>query len=179
MRLFLGIFPPEEVQKRIYEELGEARRKIKGVKWEPPEKLHITLRFLGEVPDRKIKEITERLKEIEYREFDVELKGIGFFPNERRPRVIWVGMGRGYHDLMVLSELLDPRFPDSRFHPHLTVGRVKSRPENLEFLDRYRKTSFGEFRVREFWLVRSYLEPGGSRYEKVKEFCLGKGGEKI
>ncbi len=171
MRLFVALFPPEELRREIWK-LGE---RVKGP-WrrEPPEKLHITIKFIGEVSEERASAIREALGAISMGAFEVELVGTGAFPSRKNPRVLWVGArSQGLVDLFGrVEEALQPlgiprEWRD--FTPHLTLGRTRGPVDTTNF---FTDTYFGSFVAREFYLVRSYLRPTGSVYEVVEKYAL-------
>jgi len=107
LRLFVALFPPEELRREIWK-LGE---RVKGP-WrrEPPEKLHITIKFIGEVSEERASAIREALGAISMGAFEVELVGTGAFPSRKNPRVLWVGArSQGLVDLFGrVEEALQP-----------------------------------------------------------------------
>ena len=173
MRLFVAIYPPPEIQKAVWR-VGD---KVRGEwKREPEEKLHITLKFLGEVPENKLEELDRLLKGIKHPQFSVEVKGVGVFPSWSNPRVLWVGAhSEGLFSLQSLVEERVFQLGIPRewrgFVPHITLGRTKSRIDISEFR-RLEGKYFGTFQVREFWLVRSTLTPSGSIYEVIRSYGL-------
>jgi len=174
VRLFVAVYPPRELQERMWE-MG---RYVEGSwKREPAEKLHLTLKFLGEIPEQRLKDVDEALKSIKHPSFTVELRGVGVFPSRERPRVIWVGArARGLHTLRELVEdaLLPLGIPREwrDFVPHVTLGRAKGRVDVSELFKKYEGKHVGSFDVKEFYLVRSVLKPGGSEYTIIRRYPL-------
>ncbi|MCS7112982.1 MAG: RNA 2',3'-cyclic phosphodiesterase [Nitrososphaerota archaeon] len=142
-----------------------------------PENLHFTLKFLDEVPLAKIESIRKALSSISFKPFDVEVKGVGYFPGGGRVNVVWVGVGRGYEELKDIYEKVEAKLSglgfarDPRgFTAHLTVSRVKSihdRAKLFELIDRWRGYTFGEYRVDRVKLKRSVLTPRGPVYSDL------------
>ena len=174
MRLFVAVYLPEELQKRVW----KAGDVVEGPwKREPVEKLHITLKFVGEVDEKRFREIDEVLSGIKHPPFDVEIVGAGAFPSTKNPRVVWIGArGEGLFSLQreVEEALLSLGIPREarEFVPHVTLGRARGRIDISSFLEKFSERSFGKFTVREFTLVRSYLKPGGSEYEIIRRYPL-------
>lgn len=171
MRLFVAVFPPEELRRRLWE-IGE---NIAGSwKREPPEKLHITVKFIGEVSEKRMLVISEVLRKIKMEPFEVELIGTGAFPSKEKPRVLWVGAKS--EELKKLFELVEESLHPlgiprewREYQPHLTLGRVKGHVDVSRF---YTDRFFGSFVVKEFYLVRSYLKSTGSVYEVVERYAF-------
>ena len=106
------------------------------VKWVEPENLHLTLLFLGEVDDRDLVSVCRVVAEVSGRHapFVLGVQGAGCFPNPRRPRTLWVGVGAGTQELVALHDALEApllelgcyRREERNYTPHITLGRVKS-----------------------------------------------------
>src|SRR3990167_1748194 len=107
MRTFIAIEIPGRIRERIQELLDVLRRTPSDIRWSRPEGLHITLKFLGEIPAEKVEEVKAGLKAISsLAPLPIQLEGAGFFPNERSPRVIWLGIqaGAGLRELAASVE---------------------------------------------------------------------------
>jgi 2'-5' RNA ligase len=184
MRTFIAIELPEEIKKQIEKLQAPLKRTRAYVSWVKPGNIHVTLKFLGEVPEEKIDDVfsaTERAVE-GIGSFGMSLKGTGGFPNLRRPRVIWIGTGSGAEELSRLAERMEQEmekigFPkeNRKFSPHFTIGRVKS-PRNIEELaGKVESAEFQteEIRVTEVVVMRSQLNPAGAIYTPLKKVPLG------
>src|SRR5689334_19614087 len=132
MRLFTAIDLPTEVLLRL-ERLISALRPEALIKWSPLDNLHITTKFIGEWPEARLDELHEALSSVEPREpFDVEVRNLGWFPNERSPRVLWAGVDGGPALLKLVQDtensLLAVGIPkeDRGFSAHLTLARIKN-----------------------------------------------------
>ncbi len=174
MRLFVAIYLPDELQRKVWK-VGDL---VEGPwKRDPAEKLHITLKFIGEVDEKRFREIDRALSTIKHPPFGVEVAGIGAFPSLQRPRVIWVGAkGEGLYSLQkeVEEALFSLGIPREvrEFVPHVTLGRAKGKVDISSLVERFSEVSFGTFTARELALVRSYLKPGGSEYEIIRRYPL-------
>ena len=173
MRLFVAVYLPTDLQEVVW----RAGDKIRG-EWrrEPQEKLHITLKFLGGVPDERLGELDRVLRSIKHPTFYVEVKGVGAFPSWSNPRVLWVGAhSKGLFSLQSLVEekVFQLGIPREwrEFVPHITLGRAKGRVDVSGFRKLEGKY-FGTFQVREFSLVKSTLTPSGSIYEVIRSYGL-------
>jgi RNA 2',3'-cyclic 3'-phosphodiesterase len=188
MRLFVAVFPPAEVARR----LAVAARALAGgfsakaVAWTQPEQIHLTLNFLGPVDQTGVAEI-ERAMEGACRRGESHLlqtRGLGCFPSPAKARVIWAGLGGALAALEGLKRALDENLarlgyaPDERpFHPHLTIGRVKQwtggdRQHLAAALPRWREAEFGPWLVECVDLMESVLSPSGARYARLQSFPL-------
>jgi len=179
MRLFTAVDLPQSMLLKL-ERLQSALRPEALVKWSPLDNLHITTKFIGEWPEERLDQLTGALGKIAPQApFELELKHLGWFPNEHSPRMLWVGMGKE-QPLQALAEATDDCLlslgierEDRPFTPHLTLARMK----NPVPLDRLRKkvhdmqsTELGAFPVTRFVLYRS--DPGSnfSIYRKLQVY---------
>ncbi|MFH1682138.1 MAG: RNA 2',3'-cyclic phosphodiesterase [Candidatus Eisenbacteria bacterium] len=151
------------------------------VRWVPPENLHVTLRFFGDVGRDGLLRIEERLSRAaaSASPFTFRLGSAGAFPNLRAARVLWVGVSEGEEAVTSLAARIEESitglgFPkEKRFHAHITVGRTKG-----SLTPRFRKRFAGiavepvEARAASFSLMKSTLSPRGARYEVLREFPL-------
>ncbi|RMG58651.1 MAG: RNA 2',3'-cyclic phosphodiesterase [Deltaproteobacteria bacterium] len=181
MRAFLGIPLPEEVREEISAQVERLFSRLRGVKWVEKENYHITLKFLGEVEEETaallLKEVSTRAST--FPPFSVDLSGFGAFPTLRSPRVIWVGIKSG-GDLVgklheVIEEVAESRgFPREakKFHPHVTVGRVKRPGGGGLVLEKEDSLPFGRVRVDRFHLYRSTLTKAGPIYDIIGSVFL-------
>lgn len=178
--MFVAIEIPSEIRNTLALFLKEMRGVAPLAKWVRAENLHVTLKFLGETKPEKVPAIGNTLGSIRGgHPVALEFRGLGFFPNEKRPRVFWVGM-EASPNLKVLAEDIDQRlhglgFPieDRPFTPHLTLARLNppGLPPKLghavaENLSR----SFGSLTSREFQLIESKLKSTGAEYTTVQSF---------
>ena len=148
-----------------------------------PENIHVTLRFLGEVPRSLVDEVARALDKLSAEPFNLALKGLGAFPSPSRPRVVWVGVSEGAAELSELhrqvESLLRPlgfRPEREEFTPHITLARVKG-ARNLQGLARFiaerSGLEVGSMRVEEVKLKRSTLTPSGPIYSDIHVKKLG------
>jgi len=180
IRSFIAIELPDEIRHALAEVQKHLRRDVAGVRWVEPGSIHLTLKFLGDIPAEQIQPIVAAAMGAVQDEPPVSLgvSGLGAFPNPRRPRVIWVGIEGDVARLgrlqARLEEALEPLgFPrDERaFRPHLTVGRVKEprRPPDLtRALADVTVPRCNSFDVREILLYKSDLRPTGAIYTKLQ-----------
>jgi 2'-5' RNA ligase len=158
---------------------------VKGIKTVPPENLHITLDFLGEVAEAGISDLAEKLMTIAAQEspFTLEIKGVGAFPSLTAPKTLWVAMEqkKALFDLAKRIKRATDSLDRKRFSPHLTIGRVKYKDSSQSrFYNEFIKQenySFGRFPVDSFFLMKSDLSGKTPVYTVVKEFKI-KDGEK-
>ncbi|MBE0432386.1 RNA 2',3'-cyclic phosphodiesterase [candidate division WOR-3 bacterium] len=178
MRAFLAIEVPASARLLIHDLIENESRKDLPVKWVAFENLHITLKFLGEIDERKKAKITPSITAACHRHkpFTVVLGGLGCFPGPRNPRVLWVGMKQGGSAVCALAADLDEELTrfgfekEGRFHPHLTIGRVKQPCSVDSTIAQEIQTD--AFEVCSVVLFRSTLKPTGPIYDELERFAL-------
>ena len=151
------------------------------VKLVEPQNIHITIRFLGNITLETAEKIFDEMKQIHFTPFNVQIKGLGAFPNPNYPRVIWAGITTGADQLKNVFSQLEPQLqklgftPDTRgFSPHLTIARVRSgrnKQQLAEFLTKKANYEIGTVDARCLRLKKSALTPRGPIYSTLKEFC--------
>lgn len=183
MRTFVAVELPEEIKNQIATVQAELKRIPAQVSWVKSGNIHVTLKFLGEVPEDKIQEVftATELGCKGVKKFRMGLKGLGGFPNLKRPRVIWVGTSKGEKEITDLQKKVEQElekvgFPkeEKNFTPHFTIGRIKI-PKGIEELSRaVARTEFAteEFDVTEVVVMRSQLNPAGAIYTPLKKIPL-------
>lgn len=145
-------------------------------KWTERDNLHITLLFLGEVEDKKVPAVCRLVADAAQglHPFTASVEGVGCFPNPRRPRILWVGVGDGAQSLCALHDALEApleglgfRREERRYTPHITLGRVRAEgPADLvaKALTRHTGWKGGETLVREALVMASELGPQAPKY---------------
>ncbi len=185
VRLFVAIEIPSGIKFQITQVVSQLRAARPDVKWELPEKLHVTLTFLGEVDEEMLPQIVLLLEGVAERTFpfSIRIAGSGFFPDKHDPRIIWVGIEDVEHKLEPLVESLETELAsigfereEKEFHPHVTIGRIKTR-KNLESLHRTIQSVTFESqptRITEIVLIKSELRPEGSVHTIMQHFSYAK-----
>ena len=176
MRLFVGIPLPEDVRAR----LGELKGGLLGARWVEPENLHLSLRFIGEVPGGDEADIDEALATIEAPGFPLALSELGFFDRRRRVHAVWAGI-RMSEPMVRLRAKVEQALvrlghePEHRkFKPHVTIARLKggAATEAGLYLESHAGFAAGPFTVDTFTLYESHLGHGGAHYEALAEYPL-------
>ena len=140
MRTFVAVFPPSEVREALYR---AARDLPASNDFRPigPEKIHLTLKFLGDVAEGDLSRVMHALEPVRERHepFEVSTSGFGAFPSERRARILWAGVGEGSGPLRAVAQSVDDLLEPAGFGreqrsyvPHLTLGRARGRQAKLE-----------------------------------------------
>lgn len=180
LRTFIAArIEPTIALRRLHSQLAELGDRFRPAS---PENLHLTLKFLGETSAAQIPEIGSIVHNVMEKRpaMAVQLVGLGAFPHERRPSVVWVGFHQA-EPLCQMATALERDLaplgfsPEVReFHPHLTVLRIKSRPPEALFslLSAEAQTDFGMVRIAHVELIESQLTRGGSRYVTLAKYSL-------
>ena len=184
MRAFIAIEMSPEIRAELAERMASLRRAAGSVKWVEPHNIHMTLKFLGSVPDDLVPKMIERVRECcaATTPCDLELKGAGAFPNIGKPRVIFVDAKEDPAVLADLARRLDEAMcefgvePEERgFKTHITLGRVRvprPAPELAEQLRGLRDVAFGRARIAEAVFMKSDLTPRGPVYTVIERLTF-------
>ncbi len=179
MRLFVAADVPHDLREMIESSVvAPLRERLSAARFTHPEGRHLTLKFLGNVGDERLDEIRHALAIATggHAPFDASFTEIGGFPNLRRPRVLWIGIGDGSEQLAAIARSLDGALEPAGFVPesrpflcHLTLARFRD-PRTVQVPEL--TVPGAPFRVREIVLLRSHLHPKGARYEALDRFGL-------
>ena len=193
MRIFIALDIDEKIRERIRLFMDGLRGFAPDVRWVRPESMHVTLKFVGHKSPEAVEEIKGVLEQIQTDAFELSLRGYGFFPTSKAPRVFWIGIQAG-PQLAALARLVDeatfalgvPK-EEHAFSPHLTLARRsgsgapgprKGDAPNSSFKRLQEKLAampaldFGTMTAREFFLYESQPMRGGARYTKIARFEL-------
>jgi RNA 2',3'-cyclic 3'-phosphodiesterase len=186
VRLFVALDFPENVRQNLRESIAPLKSEFAKVKWVRPEGMHVTLKFIGYVDDKKVESIAAALKDV-HSPHPVELtfRGVGFFPNERSPRVAWCGVEVSSNLTELAAEIeraLEPLGIEAEsrpYFPHLTVARLPSSSKGADKLvyaaNQLKSRNFGTTRESEFYLYESILKPSGAEYNRLQGYPFVKG----
>jgi 2'-5' RNA ligase len=180
VRLFVALDLPAEVCASLSEFTARLQKSCRGPRWVRLEGVHITLKFIGETPDQNAERIRGALAEIRgLAPVEISLAGLGFFPNERHPRVFWAGVSEG-PALASLAATIEAKleplgFPREKreFHPHITLARLDSMGGVRELrvaTAENAATEFGRMTATEFYLYRSVLKSSGAEYTRLETY---------
>jgi 2'-5' RNA ligase len=179
IRLFVALELPEELRERM----AMIARGVSGAKWVPPEKLHLTLRFIGEVPEDRYDDIVYALETVDSEPFLLTITGAGHFESGRRVRALWLGVERD-PALMALSRRIESALvraglpPEERkFVPHITLARLNdASPAQVSgWLQANNMFRAVPLPVHSFVLFSSFHSRTGSIYRPEHEFPLRRG----
>jgi 2'-5' RNA ligase len=182
MRLFVALDLDAAIRASVADLLRELRPAAPDIKWVAPEAMHLTLKFIGEQPEAKLEAITESLATVaKPGPLNLRFHGLGCFPNERRPRVFWIGIETPPELARLAGAVEQALAPlgierEKRpFSPHLTLGRARE-GRRVELpgrqWDAQANDDFGAMTATEFFLFQSRLSPAGAQYAKLKAFAL-------
>ena len=185
IRAFLAIDLPEEIRDRIRGIQDRLKTNLKGVRWIRPEGIHLTLKFLGNISKNDILNISGMIeKQTKYvGPLMLKVGTVGTFPNLKRPRVLWLGIGGETEQLITLQKKIDAALEDCgfkretrTFRPHLTLGRIKS-PKGTSGLSQAiedgKNFAAGSFHAACLALFKSDLTPKGAIYTKLAHSPFG------
>lgn len=194
MRLFVALDIDDNIRGRITTFLDGVRGFAPDARWMRPESLHVTLKFIGEKSEEEVENIKRALKTIAAGAVEISIRGYGFFPTARAPRVFWIGIEAGAN-LSSLAATVDDMLAkldipkeQHAFNAHLTLARgaggsgsprrQKGDGKNSTFqllqgkLAALPAPEFGTMTARELFLYQSQLSPLGSKYTKLSGFAL-------
>lgn len=181
MRAFIAIQCPDNLKEQIVK-VQDKLKDLGKLKLVEPENLHFTLKFLGNVDEKKIDEIVKILDAVsKINSFEVSLKGIGAFPKINYARVVWIGVDKGIKEMEELHRRIDQELEplgfrkEKSFSSHLTIARVKeimNKGKFIKILEENSKNEFGNFNVNGIELMKSELMRTGPLYSLIHRFNL-------
>jgi RNA 2',3'-cyclic 3'-phosphodiesterase len=185
VRLFVALEIPAAVRANLSALVDELRKTSaqtgeKGPKWVRAENLHVTLKFIGEAAPERLEAIRDTLSRVHSdAAIDLKCRGLGFFPNEKRPQVLWVGLdapaslGQLAEDVDRALEGVGIARERRAFAAHLTIARF-DQPRLAEPLSAAigsaSRREFGAFQAREFHLIESKTKSTGAEYTRLATF---------
>jgi len=176
LRAFIAVELSDPIKASLGRIQDSFRRLGDRVGWVKPAGMHLTLKFLGEIEEKMVSPVGKEMAGAcaDRRPFPLHLAGTGLFPGSRNPRVLWVGIREGAEEVRSLFRRLDPLleeigFPreERDFHPHITLGRIKSFRDRRRFMAHAaekRKVEVGTMTVESIHLIESCLHPDGAEY---------------
>lgn len=185
-RTFIAIDLDKNLRDQMTVLQGSLARCGAAVKWVDPKNMHLTLLFLGEVDDRDLPAVCKVVSAAcaGYPAFPLAIEKVGCFPNPRRPRVLWVGVGEGTPEVVALHDKLEPpllelgcyRRENRQYTPHLTLGRVTGEDSIdalIAALTRKASWQGGHAAVREVRVMASHHGSAGPEYMVLGRAKLG------
>src|SRR5260370_35677771 len=180
LRLFIALLLPDDVKAEIEKAQSQLRRALPdgAVRWTKRDQFHLTLRFLGSVAQLRVPALTDavRVASQSFAALSIRAQGIGCFPDQRFPRVVWVRVADVQGQLPLLQNAVQSAAqeftaeePEDRFTGHVTLGRIKRmrRPEAdalAKAAVSLAQRTFGEWTANELHIMRSELSPDGATH---------------
>jgi 2'-5' RNA ligase len=200
MRLFVALDLRDDVRRALGDLMAKLKPLSPDARWVRPEGMHVTLKFIGHAVEtgdtKKLDAVRAALATVRSsRPVEMNFRGVGFFPNAQRPRVIWCGVQASENlaplavDIERALEPLGILREDRAFVPHLTLARFKparsgtrsrsnrANGEAQSAAGEMAERDFGSARETEFHLFESITTPGGAEYRKLETYSFVKGSE--
>ena len=184
IRAFIAISLPSSVKELALQVRERFRDCGKTVRWIDPKNVHLTIRFLGDIPEEKIEPVGQAIeKAVEhFPPFQMKIDGIGAFPNLRHPRVIWMGVAEPTATLIHIEAKISENLAElglsrdkKKFSPHITLGRVKSNEKKAllsKIIQSQELPGCLEIHVKSVELFKSELKPTGAIHSVLGRFNL-------
>lgn len=189
-RIFVAVDISAEARRRAAEHIENLKRQFPRLRvgWEKPEKLHLTLKFLGDTDNRHLAGLTEAVEAAarSIAAFKLRISAAGVFPNRRKARVLWLGVIDERENLRKLNETLENECETQGFarekrdfKAHLTIARLREPENSADLIEAHLRQAFApvEFDVSEIVIYESELLPHGSRYKIVSKHAFQSGNE--
>lgn len=185
IRAFLAIDLPASLRSGLAQVQEELKKSGADVRWVPVGNIHLTLKFFGQLPEGEVEPVGRAAQEVAAGQapFALQVVGAGAFPSLKNPRVVWLGFGgevlvlaQFYRRLETTLAALGHLAEGRPFHPHLTLGRMRSPKGREQLATMLKELAVAElppFKVNEIILFRSNLSPQGSTYTPLKVITLG------
>ena len=179
MRLFIAIELPDEIKQGIARIQEQLRKAGASAGWTRPEGIHLTLKFLGEVPEAKAQQIVQALDAAAkgIGKLSLTVEGTGTFPNAKNPRVLWIGVAGDIEKLTALQAAVEDAMERlgfereaRKFSPHLTLARIKfpkPRDNWQQVIEGIKDVKLGGFEAGQVSLMKSELKREGAVYTEV------------
>jgi 2'-5' RNA ligase len=185
IRAFLAFELPPEIKEQVRKISEQLKRSKLDIRWAKPENIHLTIVFLGNVREGDLSAMGREIAQVccGFYPFEIFLKGMGLFPDRRRPRVLWLGYDGDVERMSDLRDVLHERLmpfeikeENRPFKPHLTLGRfrnpVRGNLQLDEVLNRHEGLSSQRFQVSELVLFKSELRPQGPEYTRLESWPM-------
>jgi len=182
VRLFVALEIPSDIRENLAALIRELRAIAPKEKWVRAENVHVTLKFIGEVAPEKVTAIRQALSSVRSDlAVKLDFRGLGFFPDEKHPRVFWAGISATPNlktlaaDIETALEKVGVPREQRPFSPHLTLARFETRklPPNLQAAVRQNMArEFGTLETTQFHLIESKLKPSGAEYTTLQSFSF-------
>ena len=185
-RIFIAADISRDVRRLVANYVSDLRLRFPDVRvrWEAPEKLHFTLKFLGATDEAMVSRVEDAISSVvpRYGSFTADLSDTGAFPNAREPRILWLGIGEGETAMVSLAKDIESALGQQgfakearAFSPHLTIGRIREPKRARALVGAHLGSAIppAPFTVDHVTLYESILHPSGSSYNVISEHQLG------
>lgn len=184
IRSFIAAEIDIETKQKITALISELKKSEADVKWLTENKIHITLKFLGDIETEKIDKISAVIKNCsgDFKKFAITLSDLGCFPDTTKPRVVWIGIANGKETLKSINTKIENELEnigikkESRdFKAHITLGRVRSFKNTVDLTKKMKEINLENFReitVQDITLYQSTLTPKGAVYSPLETYEL-------
>jgi 2'-5' RNA ligase len=180
IRCFIALEMPIEIQIKLGDIIGQLKKTGADVKWVDPSNIHLTLKFLGEIPESAVLRAGLGLNTLKgkFKTIHSGLGGLGAFPSLDRPKVIWAGLSQGaeeikeiYREVERLTADISEEEKGREFSPHLTLGRVRSNKNIQQLKEAIKKADIpkNDIRITRLALMKSTLTREGAIYSVLNE----------
>lgn len=189
-RIFTAIDISEEARRKVSAYIETLKKQFPKLRvgWDKPEKLHLTLKFLGDIDDEQLGKLTAAIEKTarEISAFRLRIAETGVFPNQRKARVLWLGVKDEKGNLRKLNEALENECEKQDFaretrdfKAHLTIARLREPEKSKSLVAAHLRETFEavEFEASEIVIYQSQLAPQGSRYAIVSKHAFNLSGE--
>ena len=179
-RLFIALKIPDEIREKIINLRNEAFPSFQNFNWESDDKIHLTLKFIGEVREELTEQIADQIRFIEdYKHFDCSLTKFGFFYKQNVAKILWIGLSINNQIIELVDKLnyelekFSIPYEKRKFQAHITLKRMKGE-EGKNFVESFEKFRIPkiEFETGQVVLMKSDLLPTGSKYTEIKSYIL-------
>ena len=180
IRLFTALIIPEKIKEEVFNYCFDAAENPADFRWEAKEKIHLTLKFIGEIKEELLPRIIEELEFVKnYSSLSCTISKFGFFFRNNEAKILWCNLDTDATIVSLVDELntrlqkFDVEIERRKFKGHLTILRIKNRVSE-GFIKRFKDYSFDpiEFKANEIALIQSLLKPTGSEYKVLKIYEL-------
>ncbi len=182
IRAFIALELPQEIKEAIADYVAPLRALAKGISWTKAENVHLTLKFLGDTSKTQLEAVTKTLRETctGFAPIAAKIAGAGVFPNEHRPRVLWIGFQENSGQLAELAQQIESECrrlgfekEERGFSPHLTIARVKE-GKAANVVKSLHESPFPAQQIvfQECMLMRSELHAKGSIYTALEKVAF-------
>ena len=166
--------------ENIKDQIGDLRGSVNGIRWQKPEQMHLTLKFIGEIEEKMVERLKKDLTLVDADPFTMTFDGLGCFTRKGIPSVVWLGVEKSAELMSLKSEIericsqAGIEKDDRDFKPHITLGRNREADKKgvYEYLEQSTEPDIDSFQAKYFTLYNSILSSEGAVHKPVKEFEL-------